>query len=607
MISKLKLSSLLLTFSIAPYTCLAADNNDHRLTISPKPVIISAMDILDRASNLYLKACNTEDPVEQIKEFDNLVSLMDLIIPKDNVKKEKEGARIARQLKVLCLKQQSTILYNLSVKKAIINLSDLQKSADLLDESYAMANELNDLNLLQQLQKALALVLKELALAEATQGEKEEDFQKSLPLFDTSIANIHKSVAILPLPETRTHLSTIMSLSLLKAVQACDHICLQAIELYQQIDKSNLHYKHVTALINLGRLLLDFTDKHYIKSPTIDFYLSTSSPSMTKKENGKKKIQKKTSTYSNIPPVLNPQDFRRLILTTYCGLLKEASTTLNMLANSANVQQLKDLYLQKGNTHLETAIDLYKQNIYQNDYENKPEDEQLYIQASLEDLADNPIPLTNFYRQLHKKRKEEQHQRHVNHIKAHLHAKKEKELKIQQEQEELLPPSKESKYLTKKNQTMDAPFSIPYLTVNMEGSSQETFKAIMPKEKIKTRGMANLPLSLEKLSLSSEKEEKSLETIRLSADNYMVFEGLTGGSLNRNISLHAVETLLASLHCTLSSDGKGVHQKATAPNGQMWIRPKPWKGPIPDYYRLQLNDFLQNKMGIDPEIVATSK
>ncbi|WP_156956712.1 hypothetical protein [Candidatus Odyssella acanthamoebae] len=40
---------------------------------------------------------------------------------------------------------------------------------------------------------------------------------------------------------------------------------------------------------------------------------------------------------------------------------------------------------------------------------------------------------------------------------------------------------------------------------------------------------------------------------------------------------------------------------------EIWSRPEPWKGPIPDYYRLQLNDFLQNKMSIDPDYISWAR
>jgi hypothetical protein len=608
-ITRLKSLPLLLAFSIHTHLCVAADDKEQR----SNPIIISSVDILKHAPDLYLKACKTENKLEQIKLFDNLVQLMDLIIPTDNSEKATESVRVCQQLKALCLQQHSTALYNLTVKQDILNLSDLQKSADLLVQSSAISTELNDLKHLQEAQKNLGRILKELALAQATSAEKEEDFHKSLNLFDQSITNIHKSGTILSRDHTQEYLSNILSLSLPKAIQFYNDIHLQIIELYQQPHKSNLHYKKITSLIESVRHLLDFIDKHYIHSPEIDFYLFPSSPLTSKKETGKKKNNKKTfppfpPSSAKVPPILTPPDFKRIILTVYCGLHKEASTTLKSVANSVSTQQLKDLYLHKGEDHLATAIDLYKLNIYQNNYENKPKEEHLYILACLEDITGNPTPLLDFYRQLHKQRKEEHHERWLAHIKSQLQTKKEKEVKTQQGHEKTPQISEESTHPIDKKTPSETSSFTPYPSFNTETSSKDTYEVIMPKEKIKTRGVAYPPsLGVEKARLSSQKEEEPLEEIKLSKDNYAVFGSLTGRNMDRNISLHEVEILLASLHCILTSGGKGVHQKATALNGQIWIRPKPWKGPIPDYYRLQLNDFLQNKMGIDPELISIGK
>lgn len=95
--------------------------------------------------------------------------------------------------------------------------------------------------------------------------------------------------------------------------------------------------------------------------------------------------------------------------------------------------------------------------------------------------------------------------------------------------------------------------------------------------------------------------EEERKKVALSSDDYDVFHSLTGGNLDRNISLDQVKMLLTSpaLGCKITTGGSHPG-KATASNGKMWTIPSPWKGPIPHYYRHQLSDFLQNSMDIDP-------
>ncbi len=94
------------------------------------------------------------------------------------------------------------------------------------------------------------------------------------------------------------------------------------------------------------------------------------------------------------------------------------------------------------------------------------------------------------------------------------------------------------------------------------------------------------------------------ENIILNKNVYETFHGLVV-DVDYKVTLQDVQKLLCDLGCTLDvRQGKGVHQKITAPNGQIWVAPQDWGNRIPDYYRLQLAKFILDDLAIDPDHVT---
>jgi ribosomal protein L15 len=311
-------------------------------------------------------------------------------------------------------------------------------------------------------------------------------------------------------------------------------------------------------------------------------------------------------TGKNVPPVLNPRDFIVLPWTTYCGALQSASLTMNALSTQC-IPQLTQAYGQKAQNHAADAFNFYKENVYQGEYAKDSKVEKAFIEARLADIIGNPTPLSEFYKQLRQRRQDEQHEKLVEMIKAEQEAQGQREEKHRQKSTKE-SQQKASKILLEGEDTdtpvLVSPIEAVSISINRPSVVAELSPETRPKkEKIKTRGIAK-PQSVSSLkdTLILEEERKK---VGLSSDDHHVFHSLTGGIFDRGISLDRVKKLLTSsaLGCKISTGGSHPG-KATAPNGKMWTIPSPWEGPIPHYYRQQLNDFLQSAMDIDPDNVV---
>ena len=574
------------------------ENKDQFLINSPSSFTLQLNGLLPT----YNTIDNIEDNSQKMKLFGNFAHILKHIKPTSTLENDKEVALLCQQLTAKCLYNQGMILANITTQKDILNPSDikeLQKAIALVAGSLIIFQELCEVPTYQA-EDFNALV--QTTVIKASQMEEEEtDLQKSLDLFNDSISIIHQNITILSTTERETLLPHILRVSLIRTIKAHDSTFREAKEVYNNPHKSQDRYKKLRTLKETVCQILNFTETHLLP---IKFKLIAPSEVLPSYIEKNKKIPQKASTFLPNRPILSPQDFKMLIATLYCGLLKEASLTLHSFAMSSPSQSLKDLYLQKSKSELTIAIHLFKKDIYQQDYKNKAELEQQYILAFLADLTCNPLPLKEFYRQLHKQHRDERHQRHILKIKEQQ-AKKEQLLKTQEAQKEKLQLPRETRIAEEHSSSIAGQTNDPYPS-STGVVPKSTYKLMETKQKVKTWGIANPP-SLAQATLPTIPKEMLTQKIKLSKEDYTVLEGLTGGHMNRNIPLKAVEKLLSSLQCTLTTESKGTHQKATAPNGQIWTRPKPWKGPIPDYYRLQLNDFLQNRMGIDPALVYTDK
>lgn len=257
------------------------------------------------------------------------------------------------------------------------------------------------------------------------------------------------------------------------------------------------------------------------------------------------------------------EEFKRMIISRQCGLLQRLNRT-------------------------DEATKLYTISLYNHKFEQGSPQQQEFIAANLDYLAGNQKPLIQFYKKL---RQEKMIQR----IKAN-------QAKISQ------APQEEPK----KNHPKPIP-STPYASPsysqeNFQNSTPSSVTPTPPKPvKIKTRGTPSLPMG-ESVNIgtppSGITDDLEPTILTLNASAYATFDNIVSDPIAKKISLPDVIGLLKILGCTHSKEsGKGVHQKITAPNGQIWIAPQDWGNRIPDYYKLQLASFIQDALGIDPEFV----
>jgi hypothetical protein len=277
-------------------------------------------------------------------------------------------------------------------------------------------------------------------------------------------------------------------------------------------------------------------------------------------------------------------------------MLKEASQMVGQFLTDN--QMLKQAYETKAHGHLESAYKAYKGRIYENEYAGDPEKERQFILATLESFVGNDGPLRDFYCGLHQERRENQRQSIVCGITearrtAQLQERLVKEQTRDQEQ------ARQNKLKTETTTTTTVPEMHAF---EDNGKGKEKYKA--PEKRVKEKRHFFGPMPKPADPQNEAINAPIRQVISLDADNYYVFQCLTGGTYNRHITLEQVLTLLGKgLHCGFSLAG-GSHNKATAPNHQMWTIPPAWNGPIPDHYRSQLMKFLLDKMDIDPDDVV---
>ena len=560
------------------------------------------------------------------------MSILDLAIPhlQDDISLD-----TPKELKAISLKQQAVVLHNyvcnnyISTRESSSSFESRVGSNSLLSstgypllkgavtairKSCDLYKELNDIQNYSTSLAHLGVIL--LAFSEncAIKADAEEDPETSLSLFIESVDCMQESRSITPTATINTGLSAALSISLHKTVNIFADTNDKFLQLCQPTDATIQHYKLLIDNANLTRKILDYLNK-YIMDSSLDFIVLTEPGTKEKfrskgNARGRSRGGKTTAstfypspTGKNVNPVLNPRDFIMLPWTTYCGALQRASLTMNALSMQC-IPQLTEAYNQKAQLHAAHAFDFYKTNVYQGEYAKDLGVEKAFIEARLADIVGNPAPLAEFYKALRQKRKDEHHQKLLGMIKAKQEAQRQQEedgrqqeaaKKAQQEVSRILPEGEnvDSSALVPSIEIVSTPINQPSVFI---GSSPEIEHR---KEKVKKRGIAKpQPTSFLKDTPTLEEERKK---VALSSDDYDVFHSLTVGNLDRNISLDQVKMLLTSsaLGCKITTGGSHPG-KATASNGKMWTIPSPWKGPIPHYYRHQLNDFLQNSMDIDP-------
>lgn len=285
------------------------------------------------------------------------------------------------------------------------------------------------------------------------------------------------------------------------------------------------------------------------------------------------------------------------------------STAMASRAKESNEISKQKWFQEQAQKYDEEAIKLYRDEIYENQYASNPGREQQFITAQLEDNIGNPMPLGDFYRSMHQERKKErQRQRTVEMIKL----QQEQIRKEEEEKAAALESSKLTENEIRQNRNVQVSATSSISTGGHQESTwdqnnshtTEKYEPPVPKTKIKRNGESKPPLEQSTTHKAEEENNDDPVTKRkLISEHYTTFQSLIGKSNNRNISLASVRGLLGALKCTIQPGGS--HGKASGPNGGSWAIPnKDWDGPIPPYYRRQLNDFIQNILEIDPEDVV---
>ncbi len=256
---------------------------------------------------------------------------------------------------------------------------------------------------------------------------------------------------------------------------------------------------------------------------------------------------------------------------------------------------------------LEQTIALYKEHVYSDTYKDTDK-EDAYIRAKLEELIDNHAPIRDFYKKLREDRKKRQMAERIKIIKAHQEKEQEKQSALAKEKAR--QKERSSYHSVGATQTFHPDYASSLAAeAALSSSSSLSYEVQQPKQKVKTKGVANPPAPLSSATPLAEEDPLLIDnsdpvmTITLSSRNYEIFASLVGLSDNRNISLADVKTLMTNVFGCRVTPG-GSHGKLTAPNGQVWTIPnKEWDGVIPYYYRSQLNDFILNYLEIDPDQV----
>ncbi|WP_010298955.1 hypothetical protein [Candidatus Odyssella thessalonicensis] len=536
-------------------------------------------------------------------------------------------------LKAKSLEQVAVALHNQAAQPGSApDLALLNQSLSYLlnAESFYKSHDLPDFY--QHSQRLVAAMRESLGVVGLTQAPTQLQFGErtgaddlysildaSFTLFTDSLDHLEKSIAAEPSEKKKEAVFAGKAIYLLKIIESYSFFDTELTNLYNQPAKNLKHYQKLGKILPLIDKLVSLFDQHYITSSPINFQLYLPAITQTKVKRALRNRQAPArNSQARSPDLskLNPHDFQALLYALYCGLLKEAHITSESIAQTKQSEKKRGPHLQHAQQYLSKAITLYKDHFYQQEYADNPEVEEAFIIACLEDLRGVGDSLSVFYARL---RQEKQQRRAVE-----TAATKAPELGSS-----LTDKGKEKEEPTVSPQEVDLapqPPLPPSAAVSAQPATDSVipsnFRPLMPvrqankSKRNRIRRSAELqptsPLSAPQSSVATRKmkgtnlPKQENKRVRLSLEDYNIFAALVGKVVNRSISLNAVKKLLVSLGCTIA-EGKGSHQKATARNGQMWIIPQAWDGPIPHCYRHQLNKFLQDKLSINPDKVCMTK
>lgn len=576
----MNLQSLCISAYLLLTPCLSADDSQqpHVLRLSPmlsalmsdsKQVIISsdpeqlfeiAQLAFDNATNLdsTLEKSAINDPLFlkiikcQKALFGDAIQLAELYL--SNSAKKNPVVRAIRSVSSYRL---GCNLYNLGElayldNNHLLTMDLLRQSTALLSRSIDFFKEDADAANIKRAESRLASALNLQGVALIKKEEAEKNPLNSIDLFSQGIKALHSSYNLANTREIELELSGTIGLAIKKAL-----------EVFTRIQNEASSESTAEAVLLLGDLneLISLCQSIPLTQPIIEIVAKPNQKTKTSARRNKRSRVKQPSQFINL------EEFRKMIVSHSCGLLQRLGRT-------------------------EEAIQLYTTALYTHEFEQDSLQEQAFIQANLQYFAGDSKPLTQFYKELRR-------QKMIRTIKA--------------QQEKMRQPSPE-KPKTQSPKLIPAPSSASpsYSQDDYQVPISSATVHTPPKPpKIKTRGVPS-PESLETNrpdldTITKTTTELDQPMIDLNAKSYKIFLDIISDPLAKKITLPDAIKLLINLGCKYSKDkGKGVHQKITAPDGQIWTAPQDWGNRIPDYYKLQLAKFIQDSIGVDPDLVRLS-
>lgn len=592
LIKNIQILSLGLALLTTTLSCFSAETAKENL---------SPIRLLEKASTLYTEACAMPNSLKQADSFEKVINLLDRAIPQLS-----NPEQPVIELKGLSLRQQAVAYHNY----AIHNTKPCQPDRlDFLEKAWEAMRGSRDVYRKQGMPFSYDDDFFEILSSFSTEcclhAHASKNSVKSLDLFTKAIELMKGEDLLANHSAAANDLLAELRLSLHKIAGIYTGMNTLFTGLCQTNAVTIKCYRSLINTAHIGKQMVDYLDKY--TSSLRFIVVKSEQKEMTKgnpRNNPRGKGGKGTATpLQAVESVLQPEEFTKLVGATYCGALQKAALIMDILAAERGFPPRS-----QAKHHSDEAFHFYKGHVYQGEYSQMPEMEQAFILARLDDIIGNPLPLAEFYKQLHQLRKKERHERFVQLLKEEQEAHRQQEERDQKEKQR-----RELEKPPQKKGTTNAPVassSEPRKedTLFLASSSEKSLTPpsnVTPsqKKKVKTRGVPNKgaiqALSAGLPTIAGEEGN----AIVLPSDLYRIFQSLTGGVVERNIPLEGVKKLLGALKCTIVT-GKGSHQKATAPNEKVWTIPPSWgNDPIPTFYRQQLNEFLQNAMGIDPEDV----
>ncbi|MBX3487521.1 MAG: hypothetical protein KF798_06440 [Candidatus Paracaedibacteraceae bacterium] len=420
---------------------------------------------------------------------------------------------------------------------------------DSLQRSIPIFTQDNDDESTARAKNDLARILNIRAVSLINLEEAEKDIHKSIQYFIGGLNDLKSSLHLKDDPTLQIESSGTIALAVRKALEA-----------YQGFfGDTTTTTAEKSAVLDELTTLMSLCQSIPSTQPTIE--IISSSSKLGKKQKGQRHQHAQIALSSTM---INLDDFKKMIVSLNCGILNAS-------------------------TDAEKAEKLYRTFLYDGKFSNDPDLESQFIAANLDYLRGNPKTIREFYRK----------QR----IAKILKKIKEQQILAEQasaKQQYVPQPSK----ATAKPSSQQDYSSTSYTSDASGASSSDKYTPPVKRVKVKTHGVSNPPLtsSIEP-TYEAEPTDQAPEIIVLNKNVYGTFHGLVV-DVDYKVTLQDVKKLLCFLGCTLDTNqGKGVHQKITAPNGQIWIAPQDWGNRIPDYYRLQLAKFILDDLAIDPDHV----